>query len=568
MTSNPSIRYFIYCRKSSEDAQRQIASIGDQTNSLMAIVNVESLQLAREPFTEERSAKDPGRAVFNEMLDRIEKGEADGLLCWDIDRLSRNPIDNGRLQWMLQKSVIRVIKTPGRSFYPEDAGLLMSIEGGRATDYVMRLSKNVKRGLNSKALRGWRPSGGPIGYINVGTEKGSKTIAADPERFELVRKMWDLFLTGNYSVSKIRDIAINEWGLTTLQHRRIGGKPPSLSHIYNIFNDPFYYGSFPWKDPETGEVRLLQGNHPPMITEKEYRRAQVLLGKRGKIQPKTREFAFTGLMRCGECDSTITAEEKNQLICTSCKHKFAYENKTACPKCSTDISDMQSPTILNYVYYRCTKKKGPCSQKTIRLEELESQFLKELEGLTIDVDYLQLALDYLQDKQGNTDGDKAVRLSLQASYDNCEKTLVNLNKEYTSPMNSDYTLYTPEEFKAQKQGLLSEMKRLEGLMGKSKEKLQQDLEASERIFNFCAYAKRNFNTPDLMKKREIFSTIGSNLTLKDRKLSIDRLHPYMLIENELKYQRSLYEALEPEKDGYLERKEAAFAASIPTWLRG
>lgn len=444
----------------------------------------------------------------------------------------------------------------------------MSIEGGRATDYVMRLSKNVKRGLDSKAMSGWRPSGGAIGYLNTGNDKGSKTITADPERFELVRRMWDLFLTGNYSVSKIRGIAINEWGLTTLQKRKIGGKPPSMSHMYKVFNDSFYYGSFPWKDADTGEVRLLQGSHPPMITEKEYRRAQVLLGKRGKIQPKTREFAFTGLMHCGECDSAITAEDKHQLICSSCKNKFAYENKTACPKCSIDISEMQGPTILNYVYYRCTKKKGLCSQKTIRLEELESQFLKELEGLTIDEDYLQLALDYLQDKQGNTDGEKTVRLSLQASYDNYETRLVNLNKEYTSPMNSDYGLYTPEDFKSQKQGLLSEMKRLEELMGNTKEKLQQDLEASERIFNFCAYAKRNFNTPDLMKKREIFSTIGSNLTLKDRKLNIDRLHPYMLIENELKSQRALFETLEPEKDGYLERKEAAFAASIPDWYRG
>jgi hypothetical protein len=52
----------------------------------------------------------------------------------------------------------------------------------------------------------------------------------------------------------------------------------------------------------------------------------------------------------------------------------------------------------------------------------------------------------------------------------------------------------------------------------------------------------------------------------DRKLRIERLHPYMLIENELKSQRALFVGLEPEKDGYVQRKEAAFAASIPDWL--
>ena len=196
------LKYFTYCRKSSEESsQRQIASIGDQKGSLKLLVEREGLTMAKTSFTEEKSAKDPGRPIFNDMLDRIKKGEANAILCWDIDRLSRNPIDNGQLQWMLQKSVIKVIKTPSRSYYPEDAGLLMSIEGGRATDYVMRLSRNVKRGLNSKAMRGWRPSGGPIGYINVGTEKGNKTIAPDPERFEIVRKMWDLYLSGTYSVS-------------------------------------------------------------------------------------------------------------------------------------------------------------------------------------------------------------------------------------------------------------------------------------------------------------------------------------------------------------------------------
>ena len=564
------IKFFAYCRKSSEDSQRQVASIGDQITALKQVSERENLVLVREPFTEEMSAKDPGRPIFNQMLDRIQKGEANALVCWDIDRLSRNPIDNGRLQWMLQKSVIRVIKTPGRSYYPDDAGLLMSIEGGRATDYVMRLSKNVKRGLNSKAVRGWRPSGGPIGYLNEGKEKGNKTIIADPERFEIVRKMWDLFLTGSYSVSKIRDIAINEWGLRTFKHRKIGGNPPTMSHMYNILKDPFYYGYFPWKDPETEEVRMIKGNHPPMITEREYKRAQVLLGKKGKPQPQTREFAFTGLMRCGECDSTITAEEKNQLICTGCKHKFSYQNRTSCPKCAMDISEMQNPTILNYVYYHCTKKKNrDCTQKTVRIEELEAQFNTALEDIAIDEDYLKLALDYLQEKQNNAGGEeRAVRMSLQSAYDDCQKRLVNLSKEFTSPLNSNYELYTPEEFSKEKKALVAERARLESEMGGTKEKLDRDLEMAERVFNFCAFAKYHFNQKDdLQKKREIFSTIGSNLTLKDKRLSIERLHPYLLIENELKEQKKLFSALEPKKKGYTERRKAAFAASLPNWLR-
>src|SRR3989338_9759506 len=80
------LKYFIYARKSSEDSQRQIASIQDQINALATMAVRESLSVARLPFKEERSAKDPGRPIFNDVLDRIQAGEANALLCWDIDR--------------------------------------------------------------------------------------------------------------------------------------------------------------------------------------------------------------------------------------------------------------------------------------------------------------------------------------------------------------------------------------------------------------------------------------------------------------------------------------------------
>jgi len=567
---NQDIKYFIYCRKSSEDSQRQIASIQDQTDALMKMVSNEKLAVVHSPFTEERSAKDPGRPIFNQVLDRIEKGEADGLICWDIDRLYRNPVDEGRLRWLLQKGVIRAIKTPYRQFYPEDAGLLMGVEGGRATDYVIRLSKNVRRGLNGKALKGWRPSGGPIGYLNTGIEKGSKTIISDPDRFLLVRKMWDLFLTGTYPISQILNIATNEWGLRTLQRRKLGGKPLSESHMYRIFNDSFYYGYFPWIDPETSEEKLYKGNHEPMITETEYWRAQTLLGNKGKQRSSTREFPFTGLMKCGECQSGITAEEKHQLICTVCKNKFAYENKDCCPKCETAIEKMKEPKILFYTYYHCSKKKGPCSQKTIRLEKLEEQFNKKLEEITIDEDYLALALDYLRDKQKNSGHEeKVVRQSVQSAYDACQTRLNNLHREYTSIQNSHHELYTPEEFKKQKNEITTERDNLEKDQSKAKEKIDQDLETSERVFNFCTFAKHHFNsTDDIKKKRAIFSTIGSNLILKDKILIIDKLHPYLLIENELKAQKALYNKLEPEKRLALKEQNTIFVVSVPNWLRG
>lgn len=567
MIKTNDIKFFTYSRKSSEDSQRQVASIGDQTNALKQIAEREGL-LITKAFTEERSAKDPGRVVFNDMLSCIENGEANGLICWDIDRLSRNPIDNGRLQWMLQKGVIKVIKTPGRSYYPEDAGLLMSIEGGRATDYVLRLSKNVKRGLNGRVAKGWRPSLGPIGYKNQG-DKGEKIIVPDENTFELVRNMWDLLLTGTYSVTKILDIANTKWGLRTTIRRRLGGKPLSHAQIYKMFKDPFYYGYFEWKNNDGEDIELVKGNHKPMITEKEYWRAQVLLGRKGKPQPKTRNFYATGIIKCGECNGTVTAEEKHQLICTGCKHKFAYESKSACPKCDLDISKMDNPTILHYTYFHCTKRPcKTCSQGSIRLEELDSQFNDALSKIKLDEVYLKIALDYLSEKQNGSFGEeKRIRDSLQSAYNNIQTRIANLHREYNSPQNADHELYTSDEYIKYKKNLTKERTGIEKELNEVKVKFDQSIEATDRTFNFCTFARHHFNTDDIQKKRDIFSTIGSNLTLKDKKLSIERLHPYILIENELKSQRELFDSLEPKKKGYSKRKQEAFEASCISMRR-
>lgn len=569
MNKNCEIKYFAYCRKSSEDSQRQIASIEDQVNSVTKIVDAEKLNLVAEPFKEEKSAKDPGRIIFNKMLDRIEKGEANAILCWDIDRLYRNPVDEGRLRWMLQKGIVKIIRTPYRQFYPEDAGLLMGVEGGRATDYVIRLSKNVKRGLDSRVAKGWRPGPCPIGYLNVG-EKGDKTVIIDEKTFEIVRKMWDLFLTGTYQVSAILDIANNKWGLRTKVRRKLGGKPLSRSQLYKIFVDPFYFGSYWWKYQDAQKAEFIQGKHTPMITEKEYMRAQILLGRKGKQQPQTRQFYATGLIKCGECNGTVTAEEKHQLICTHCKNKFGYENKTACPKCTTDISEMKNPSILHYTYFHCTKKiKKDCSQKSIRLEALEEQFNEVLSGINFDKDYLNLALEYLNEKQNNSGSDEEkIRGLLTVAYGNVQTRLKNLQREFTSPQNVNYDLYTPEEYSDQKKILNKERADVEKQLNEVKTQFDQSIQATERTFNFCAFALAHFDTPDIQKKRNIFSTIGSNLTLKDKELFIERLHPYLLIENELKAQRILFDSLEPTKKGYNKRKEVAFATSRLNWRMG
>ena len=104
------IKYFLYIRKSSESEDRQVQSIEDQNIRLNALSAQLKLEIV-DVYEEAKSAKKPNnRPKFTEMLGRIRAGEANGILCWQINRLTRNPVDAGELQWMLQTNLIQSIQ--------------------------------------------------------------------------------------------------------------------------------------------------------------------------------------------------------------------------------------------------------------------------------------------------------------------------------------------------------------------------------------------------------------------------------------------------------------------------
>ena len=177
--------YFVYARKSSESEDRQVQSIDDQVNRLKQVARAVDLKIA-DIITEAKSAKKPNnRPLFTEMLRRLERGEASGILCWQLNRLSRNPVDSGEIQWLLQQGIIKSIRTPDREYLPEDNALIYAVESGTANQYIIDLKKGVRRGLQSKLEKGWMPGSAPLGYLNTKTEiRGENYIVKDEERFK------------------------------------------------------------------------------------------------------------------------------------------------------------------------------------------------------------------------------------------------------------------------------------------------------------------------------------------------------------------------------------------------
>ena len=522
------IKYFLYARKSSESEDKQVQSIDDQINRLKETAKDLGLNI-KKIFTESKSAKLPNnRPVFEEVLKRIEKGEAGGILCWQINRLSRNPVDSGKISWYLQKGIIKSIRTIDREYLPQDNVIMLSVESGMANQFILDLSKNTKRGLAGKIERGWLPGRAPQGYLN---DVINKIIIKDPEKFDLVKKMWELMLSGNYSVPKILDIANHDWGYLTRRSKRAGGRPMSMSELYRIFNDPFYYGYFEYKN------KIYKGNHEPMITIEDFERVQEILGNKNKPKPKTHIFAFTGLIRCSHCNCLITAEEKTKLIKSTGKR-------------------------ATYVYYRCTRRKRElnCHEPSIVLKELEKQIVDELGKYTIPEDFKNWALNILKKENDKEVYDRSKIYEMQnKKYLDLQKQLDNLTDMKIKEFIDD------ENFLKKKTELQNEITNIREKLNLSQDRGQNWAELMEKAFNFAAYARERFISGDMQAKREIMSAIGQNFVLTGGKLHIEPMAWLLPISNLNKIGKNAFTRLEPTKNWSSSQTNQSFARKEMQW---
>ena len=104
-------KFFLYIRKSTDEDDRQVLSLESQEFELNELARREHL-IVVETFRESQTAKCPGRPIFNQMLDRMERGEAEGILAWHPDRLSRNSVDGGKVIYLVDTAKITDLKFP------------------------------------------------------------------------------------------------------------------------------------------------------------------------------------------------------------------------------------------------------------------------------------------------------------------------------------------------------------------------------------------------------------------------------------------------------------------------
>jgi len=459
------MKYIIYARKSSESSDRQALSIQSQIVEMEEIAKRENLDIV-QVFEESKSAKAPGRPIFNEMLDTIEKGKAQGILCWRIDRLARNPVDEGKIRWLLQGEIIKQIKTSNRDYNPEDNVVIASIEFSMANQYIRDLSKTVIRGLDEKVRLGEYPGSSlPIGYTR---DLRSKKLKLDRKNWHYVKKIFELYATGLYSTRSLSDKFYEE-GLRTKKKKKV-----SSSVVHKILTNPLFYGWFLWK----GE--LHKGIHAPIISKKLFDNVQAIMFPKARHNITDRDFIFRGVLTCGECGLVITAENQR-----------------------------------GHNYYRCTKSRGSkkCSQKYLREKDLAIQINQELEKIDFDPEILDLIIKATKEKE-------LVNFDFYSEKRKRNQKLLENNRNFQESLIDKFVEEKISEIVYERKlaKYKDEEASLEDLLSKDYELSNDIIEKMEMIAKFSKLASKLFKNGTDEIRKEIVSIISSNIVIKDQKI--------------------------------------------------
>ncbi|MDQ3848432.1 MAG: recombinase family protein [Thermoproteota archaeon] len=496
------LHYVNYARRSSDEtSNRQIQSIDDQLKETRRLAQEFGLTVVEE-LTESMSAKAPGRPVFNQVIQMIERGQANAILCWKLDRLSRNPVDAGTLRWLLQNSIIKEIRTPYQVYRPEDNALITAVENAMSEQYVIDLKKNVERGMISKCEKGGFPHMAPVGYLN---DRLNKTIVVDPERFSLLRRAWELLLKGSHSVPEIHDILINRWGY---RHRITARTPDgklTLSGLYKIFSNPFYMGVFRFK----GQTYVHC--FPRMVTKEEFEQAQAWLHRRshkhrwkeGSSYPR-HTFAFTGLLACVTCGRWATAE----------------------------ISK-------GHTYYHCNNRKGVCTKKGIREESLAAQIDALLESISFYPEFETLALKVLAIlREEQHDSQQQITASQ-------EKARAALKRQKDALL----SLYLQghldaEEYARKKQELSAEEATLRLEAEQAEQGHDSTLTTMENVVHYLTHARSLFMSESPLRQRLVARHLG-HYFFNNGELDIELNKLFVPVRSEFKKLKNPFLKIEP-----------------------
>ena len=468
-------KFFLYARKSTDTEERQVRSIDDQIAELHELAKKENIEVSKI-FIEKQTAKEPGRPIFNEMLSRIEKNEAQGILAWHPDRLARNSVDGGKIIWLVDTGKISELKFPTFWFENTPQGkFMLQIAFGQSKYYVDNLSENIKRGIRQKLKNGLWPCQAPLGYLN---DKNTKSIIVDKDKAKLIKKSFELYANGKFSLRRLCK-TINDLGLIGRKNKMLG-----ISNYQYFLKNPFYCGLIRYG----GE--LHEGRHEPIIAKKLFDKCQEVMNSKGKPnKKKLKYFVFRGFIRCAECGCLITAE-----------------------------------TQKGHNYYHYTKRKIKCFQKYVREEELTTQINQCIQKVSLPDDWARnMIVELEKEKSKNIQSSNFFAQNIKEEIKMIDEKLERLMAGYLE------NAILLEEYQRNKNKLVGEKQVLKDRLSCFEQKSNNWFEPAIQFVKYANCAGILAKSNNFEEKRDFFKKLGSNFKILNQKIVFDLENPFKIL---------------------------------------
>ena len=295
----PKNKSVIFCRVSSKEQEDTGYSLPAQEKLLREYAGRKQLSVSKVFAISESASGAKQRKEFLKMIEYLRKSSTNILAVEKVDRLNRDlksalvvnewlDEDDQRQVHFVKQNL--VISRDAKS----DEKFRWDIEIVLAKKYIANLSEEVKKGQKEKISQGWLPTKPPLGYKTTG-EKGHKIHIIDKAIASHIKKMFEWYAMGNYSLARLES-ELYKAGLRSRSGKKLG-----ISRIHILLSDPFYYGEFRWKE------KIYPGKQEPLISRDLFNKVQGLL-KRKTQNPYFRKHnpLFKGRIYCEHCGGLVT----------------------------------------------------------------------------------------------------------------------------------------------------------------------------------------------------------------------------------------------------------------------
>ena len=443
------------------------------------------------------SAYKEKRDEFDKILETIDFQKEKIVICFDkVDRLSRNIFDK-RVAELYEKAINNEIElhfvSDGQIINSEmNAGdkFAFGMKLGLSKYYSDAISDNVKRAFEQKRRNGEWTGPVKIGYLNVSLDEVQrlrKDIIINPDKGFLVKKVFEMYATGNYSYQTIRD------EITGLGLRSKNDKEISRSVVETIIKDSFYCGTAVSK-----KYGSYIHKYPRLITQELFNKCQEVRLKRLKLPSKqaSDDYIFKGLLECQNCGCSMSPERKIK------------------------------PSGKEYVYYSCTNAKGICKREYVNEDVLLKpvyEVLDRFENISEDTQN-DLVAELRKTTEAEVEYHKQQLSHIRREYDKIKKMDDNLIDLFASES------ITKDIYDKKHQEYADRLQTLEAELSIHREADYEYQTTVATVISLARRAREIFeNCSEPSEKRAFLNMLLQNPVVKAKKLEFTMVSPFNLV---------------------------------------